>query len=72
MLVKFFRQKQAPEVFFLKRCSWKISQNVQENTCGRVSFLLKKLKKRDFIEKMTLVQVFFCKLQEIFKIALFT
>ena len=41
----FFRmlwmQLQPPEVFFVKRCSLEISQHSQENTCTRVSFLIK-------------------------------
>ena len=35
-------QKQPPEVFCKKRCSFlEISQNPQENTCARVSFVIK-------------------------------
>ena len=34
-------QKQPPELFFNKRCFLKISQNSQEKTCARVSFLIK-------------------------------
>ena len=49
-----------------RRCSIKkvfqeISQNLQENTYSRVSFLIK------FIKKETLAQVFFCEFCEIFK-----
>ena len=33
--------KQPPKVFHIKRCSLKISQNSQENTCAKVSFLIK-------------------------------
>ena len=45
-------QKQPPEVFYKKGVSQKfhkiskISQNSQENTCARVSFLATLLKKR--------------------------
>ena len=51
-----------------QRCSVKkvfleISQTSQENTCVRVSFLIKSF----FIKKDTLVQVFSCKFCEIFK-----
>ena len=35
-------QKQTPEVFY-KKGALKISQNLQENTCARVSFLVKLL-----------------------------
>ena len=48
----------------VRRCSvkkvfLKISQNSQENTCARVSFLI--------IKKETLEQVFSCEFYEIFK-----
>ena len=47
-----------------------VSQNLQENTCARVSFLIRlqlKLKAtaRNFIKKETLVQVFCCEFCEI-------
>ena len=50
----------------VQRCSVKkvfleISQNSQENTCARVSFLIK------FIKKETLAQVFSCEFYEISK-----
>ena len=50
----------------IQRCSVKkvfleISQNSQENTCARVSFLI------NFIKKETLVQVLSCKFCEISK-----
>ena len=53
-----------------QRCSVKkvileISQNVQENTCARVSFLIK------FIKKQTLVQVFSCEISVISKSTFF-
>ena len=49
-----------PEVFL------KISQNSQENTCARVSVLIK-LQACNFIKKETLVQLFSCEFCEIFK-----
>ena len=56
-----------------QRCSMKkvfleISQNSQENTCARVSFLIK-LQPQDcnFIEKETLAQVISCEFREISK-----
>ena len=49
-----------PEVFL------KTSQNSQENTCVRVSFLIK-LQACNFFKKETLAQVFYCELCEIFK-----
>ena len=51
---------------FFQRCSAKkmfleISQNSQESTCARVSFLIKlKAQACNFIEKETLTQVFSC------------
>ena len=42
------------------------SQNSQENTCARVSFL-KKLQAYNFIKKETLAQVFSCEFFEISK-----
>ena len=51
------------------RCSVKkvfleISQNSQENTCARVSFLIK-FQAGNFIKKETLAQVFCCEFYEI-------
>ena len=46
-----------------------ISQNSQENTCARVSFLIKAC---NFIKKETLAQVLSCKFCEIFKKTFFT
>ena len=34
-------QKQPPEVFYKKKVFLEISQNSQENTCARFSFLIK-------------------------------
>ena len=57
-----------------RRCSVKkvfleISQNSQENTCGRVSFLIKLFfnKAFFFIKKKTLAQVFSCEFCKISK-----
>ena len=50
---------------FLKKVSLEILQNSQENTCARVSFLLKK--KINFIKKETLAQVLSCKFCKISK-----
>ena len=44
----------------VKKVFLEISQNSQENTCVRVSFLIK-LQACNFIEKQTLEQVFSCK-----------
>ena len=58
---------------FTQRCSvnkllLKIPQNSQENTCARVSFLMKlQSEVYSFIQKETLAQVFSCKFCEIFK-----
>ena len=56
-----------------KRCSVKIvfleiSQNSQENTCARVSFIIKlQASACNFIKKETLAQVFSCEFCEISK-----
>ena len=42
-----------------------ISQNSQENTCARVSFLIKLQALHNVIEKETLTQVFSCEFYEI-------
>ena len=57
-----------------QRCSVKkvfleISQNSQESTCARVSFLIKLL---FFLKKETLAQVFSCEFYEISKNTFFT
>ena len=50
----------------------KISQNSQENTCARVSFLIKlQASTCNFIKKETLAQLFSCEFCEIFKEHLF-
>ena len=52
------RQKQPPEVFYVKKVFLEISQNSQENTCAIVSFLIKLQAACNFIKKETLAQVF--------------
>ena len=54
-------QKQSPRGILQKMVSWKILQNLQENSFARVSLL------KNFIKKETLTQVFSCELYEIFK-----
>ena len=50
----------------LKKVFFEISQNSQENTCPRVSFLIKlQASACKFINKDTLTQVFFCEICEI-------
>ena len=50
----------------VKKLFLKISQNSQENTCARVSFLIKlQAQACNFIIKETLAQVFFCEFCEI-------
>ena len=52
---------------------FKISQNSQENTCARVSFLIKlQASAFNFIKKETLAQVFSSEFFEIFKNSFFT
>ena len=46
-------------------------QNSMENTCVRVSFLIRP-KSCDLIKKETLAQVFLCEFSEIFKHTVFT
>ena len=60
-----YLQKQPLDVF-IKIDVLKILQNSQENTCARVSFLIK-LQACNFIKKETLAQVFSCEFCEIFK-----
>ena len=54
----------------VKKVLLKISQNSQENTCVRVSFLMK-LQACNFIKKETLAQMFSCEFREITKNTLF-
>ena len=53
----------------IKKVFFKISQNSQESTCARVSFLIKL---QAFIKKETLEQVVFCEFCEILKNIFFT
>ena len=48
-------------VVFCKKGFFEILQNVQENTCARVSFLI------DRLSKQTLAQMFSCEFRKIFK-----
>ena len=48
-----------------KKVFFEISQNSQENTCARVSFLIKLQEARNFVKKETLTQVFSCEFCEI-------
>ena len=58
-------KKKQPDIFWL---FLKNSQNSQENTCVRVSFLIKlQAEACNFIKKETLAQVFSCKFCESFK-----
>ena len=49
-----------------------ISKNPQENTCARVSFLIKLPQVCNFIKKETLTQVFSCEFYEISTNTFFT
>ena len=55
----------------IKKVFWEISQKPQENTCARVSFLIKLLA-CNFIKIETLAQVFFGEFCEISKNTFFT
>ena len=48
----------------VKKLLLEISRNSQENTCVRVSFLIKLHEACNFIKKKTLVQVFSCEFQK--------
>ena len=68
-------QKQPPEVFLKKTCfpvSFVTSQNSLENTCARVSFLIKLQASACNFDKETLAQVFCCEFCEISKNIFFT
>ena len=56
ILDDFTVQKQAQEVFY-KKVFLKVWQNSQENTCARISFLIK-LQACNFIKKETLAHMF--------------
>ena len=62
------------QVFYKKRCSYEKTHKIQqENTCERVSFLIKlQVLACIFIKKETLVQVLSCEFCEIFKNTFFT
>ena len=58
-----------------KKVFLEISQNSQENTCSRASFLIKlqaSASACNFIKKEALAQVFFCEFCEISKNTVFT
>ena len=60
--------EQSPGQNYLPEKFSEISQNSQENTCARVSFLIKfQAQACNFIKKETLTQVFSCQLCKIFK-----
>ena len=72
MLVFNLSRSSRPEVFY-KKVLLEISQNSQENTCARVSFLINlQAWACNFIRKETLVQVFSSQVSEIFKNIFFT
>ena len=69
--LSFTIQKQPREVFYKESCS--ISQNSQENTCARVSFLIKlQVSTCNLIKKETLARLFSCESCEISKNIFFT
>ena len=56
----------------VKKVFLKISQNLQENICARVSFLIKlQASACNFIKKETLTQMFSCEFCKIFKSTIF-
>ena len=57
----------------VKKVFFKISQNSKENTCARLSFLIKlQASGLNYIKKETLAQVFSCKFCGIFNKIFFT
>ena len=59
---------EAASVCSFKKVFVKISQNSQEDTCARVSFLIKsEASACNFVKNEAQAQVFFCKFYEIFK-----
>ena len=55
-------------MFYKKKLSFEISLNLEENTCARVSFLIKlQAVARNIIEKGTLAETFSCEFCEKFK-----
>ena len=52
---------------YIKKAFLEILQNSQENTCTRVSFLIKLPQACNFIKKETLAQTFYCEVCEISK-----
>ena len=86
---QYLIKKQPQQVHYMKRCSikkmfWEISQNSQESTCSRVSFLMKWLRLVTLLKKRLQSRCFpvnfarslrtpcfFCEFCEIFKNNLF-
>ena len=64
------KQKQ-PQNVFCKKSVLRYFANLQENTCAKVSFLIK-LQALGFIKKKTLAEVFSCECCEISKNTFFT
>ena len=64
MLLDKLNTEAVTQSWSVKKVFLKISQSSQENICARVSFLIKK---RLFIKKETLAQMFYCEFCEIFK-----
>ena len=82
MLVSSSRIRSSHQKCFIKKAFFKILENSQENTCVRVSFLIKlqaeicyytcRLRSATLFKKETMAQVFSCKFCETFKNSLFT
>ena len=65
----FYKRKAVAQTCSVKKVFLEISQNSQENTCARVSFLIAAC---NFIKKETLAQVFPCEFCKISKNNFFT
>ena len=72
MDVPFYTSEVVVRKYSVKKLLLKISQNSQENTCVRVSFLTKfQASACNLIKKETLTEVFSCEICESFKNAFF-
>ena len=73
ILIRLIRVRSSHQRCSMEKVLLEISQNSQENTCARVSFLIKlQALACNFIKKETLAQVFSCKFCKISKNIFFT
>ena len=67
LIYLFHGTEAATRIVLWKKVLLEISQNLQENTRARVSFLIKLQEACNFIKKETLARVFSCEFCQIFK-----